>query len=45
MELKVIVDLTHPGENIFTTKLYKFPVHTVLIVYTKIMLFCCDSEL
>lgn len=39
MELKLTVNLTHLGKNVFSIKLSKFAVHTVLIAYTEITLF------
>lgn len=42
MELNVIVNATHLGGNIFSITLPKFPVHSILIAYTKTMLFCLE---
>lgn len=43
MELNVIVNATHLGQNIFSITQPKFPVHSILIAYTKTMLFCLET--
>lgn len=45
MELKLIVNATHVGENIFSIKLPKFPVNTILIVYTEKMFFLLRQQI
>lgn len=45
MELKLTVNVTHLGENIFSIKLPKFSVHTALIAYTNTLVFFLRQQI